>query len=75
MKKINEKGICQRKRAFFGMITVTNKGQIAIPSEARKELDIKTGDKLLVVKRADGKGINLIKSDTIDDFIKKASRD
>ena len=57
------------------MITVTNKGQIAIPSEARKELDIKTGDKLLVVKRADGKGINLIKSDTIDDFIKKASRD
>ncbi|OIP56069.1 hypothetical protein CO134_03205 [Candidatus Kuenenbacteria bacterium CG_4_9_14_3_um_filter_39_14] len=75
MKNTNKKGICQKKRAFFGMVTVTNKGQIAIPSEARKEMDIKTGDKLLVIKRADGKGINLIKSDTIDDFIQKASRD
>jgi len=75
MKNSNKRGICQRKRVFFGMITITNKGQISIPSEARKEIGIKTGDKLLVIKRADDKGINLIKSDTIDDFIKKASRD
>jgi AbrB family looped-hinge helix DNA binding protein len=34
--------------------TVTSKGQVTIPVEVRKELGLKTGDKLFFVKRDDG---------------------
>ncbi len=35
---------------FYGSVTVGERGQIVIPAEARAELDIKAGDKLLVGK-------------------------
>lgn len=69
------RGICKKRRKFFGIITVTNKGQIAIPIALRKELDIKQGDKLIVIKRNDGKGVNLLKADAIDEFLKKLTED
>lgn len=34
---------------FFGTTTIGAKGQTVIPMEARKELDLKQGDKLLVL--------------------------
>ena len=70
-----EKGICKRRRKFFGLITVTNKGQIAIPIELRRELKIKQGDKLIVLKRNDGQGINLLKADAINGFLEKLTKD
>ena len=36
-------------KKFYGSITVGEIGQIVIPAEARKDFDIKTGDKLLVL--------------------------
>lgn len=35
-------------KKFYGSITVSERGQIVIPAEARKDFDIRTGDKLLV---------------------------
>jgi AbrB family looped-hinge helix DNA binding protein len=35
-------------KKFYGSITVSECGQIVIPVEARKDFDIRTGDKLLV---------------------------
>jgi AbrB family looped-hinge helix DNA binding protein len=35
-------------RKFYGSITVSERGQIVIPVDARKDFNIKTGDKLLV---------------------------
>jgi len=70
-----QKGICKRKQKVHGLITVTDKGQIAIPVEVRKELEIEPGTKLLVVKRDDGKGINLIKTEVLDDFVNKLTKD
>ncbi len=35
-------------KKFYGSITVSERGQIVIPAEARKDFNIKTGDKLLV---------------------------
>lgn len=70
-----QKGICNKKRKFFGLVTVTDKGQLAIPVELRKELDINKGDKLIVIKRKDNKGINLLKVDMISNFLDKLSRD
>lgn len=70
-----KKGICKRKQKVHGLITVTDKGQIAIPVEVRKELEIEAGTKLLVVKRSDGKGVNLIKTDVLDEFVNQLTKD
>jgi AbrB family looped-hinge helix DNA binding protein len=35
-------------KKFYGSITVSERGQIVIPAEARKDFNIDTGDKLLV---------------------------
>jgi AbrB family looped-hinge helix DNA binding protein len=35
-------------KKFYGSVTVSERGQIAIPVDARKDFGIKTGDKLLV---------------------------
>ena len=70
-----KKGTCGRKTNFFGIVTVTDKGQIAIPIELRKAYNIEKGDKLIVVKRKDNKGFNLLKTDVMGDFIDKISND
>lgn len=36
-------------RKFYGAVTVSERGQIVIPADARKDFGIKTGDKLLVL--------------------------
>ena len=35
-------------KKFYGSVTVSERGQIVIPTDARKDFDIRTGDKLLV---------------------------
>jgi len=35
---------------FYGSVTVGERGQIVIPAEARAELGIKPGDKLIVMR-------------------------
>jgi len=35
-------------RRFYGSVTVSERGQIVIPAEARRDFNINTGDKLLV---------------------------
>ena len=35
-------------RRFYGSITVSDRGQIVIPAEARRDFGIEVGDKLLV---------------------------
>jgi len=35
-------------KRFYGAVTVSERGQIVIPADARKDFNIKTGDKLIV---------------------------
>lgn len=37
-----------RGEQFYGTTTIGEKGQVVIPIEARKAMDVKKGDKLLV---------------------------
>lgn len=36
-------------RGFYGAVTVSERGQIVIPAQARRDLGIDAGDKLLVL--------------------------
>jgi len=54
----------KRGKKFYGSVTVSERGQIAIPAEARKDFDIKTGDKLLVLGDLE-RGIALAKANFI----------
>ena len=52
----------KKGKKFYGSVTVSERGQIVIPAEARKDFDIKTGDKLLVLADLE-KGIVFTKAD------------
>ncbi|MCK4734093.1 MAG: AbrB/MazE/SpoVT family DNA-binding domain-containing protein [Methanophagales archaeon] len=54
---------------------MSDKGQIAIPIDVRRELEIKTGDRLIVIKRKDNAGIILLKTEKMDTLIEKIRDD
>lgn len=60
---------------FYGIISVSDKGQIAIPVSLRKELDIKTGDRFIIMKRKDGAGIVLLKTEKMDSLLEQIRDD
>jgi len=70
-----EKGTCSVMRIVYGVITVSNKGQVVIPVDLRKELDIKQGDKLIVLKRRDNAGFTLLKLDKMDELMYQLQED
>jgi len=49
------------EKCFYGSTTVGERGQVVIPAEARAELGIKAGDKLMVMRDPMVKGIVLAK--------------
>lgn len=51
-------------KKFYGTVTVSERGQIAIPAQARRDFDIKPGEKLLVLADL-RKGIVLTKATTM----------
>ena len=64
-----KRGTCSKQRIVYGVVTVSEKGQIAIPVDARRDLNIKAGDKLIVLKRKDEAGLTLIKLDKMDELM------
>lgn len=55
--------------AFVGAVTVGERGQVVIPAEARKKLDIHTGDRLFVMAHPDRGGMMLLKIDSMREFL------
>ena len=51
-------------RGFYGSVTVSERGQIAIPAQARRDLGIGAGDKLLVLGDPE-QGLALMTIDTL----------
>ncbi len=58
----------------YGTVTVGSKGQIVIPQEVRKIVDIKEGDQLLVMLKH-GKAIGLIKATDLSDMIRMMQKE
>ena len=57
------------KKKLYGTATVGTKVQVVIPSDAREELGIETGDKLYVVGVADKGMVGFIKEDQLRQII------
>lgn len=62
-----------KQNQFMEWITVSSKGQVSIPATIRRKLNIKTGDRLLIILRKDEDGINLIQEKALDNAFKKFS--
>jgi AbrB family looped-hinge helix DNA binding protein len=54
---------------FVGSVTVGERGQVVIPSEARKRLGIETGDKLLAFAHPTGLGLMLVRVSAVEEFV------
>jgi AbrB family looped-hinge helix DNA binding protein len=49
---------------FYGAVTVSDRGQVVIPAQARRDLDIKVGEKMLVVGGPGG-GLMFLQTDVV----------
>lgn len=58
-------------KKLYGTATIGTKGQVVIPAEARKELDLKEGDKLYVIGSEKGHFIGLVKEEQLRKLISK----
>lgn len=57
---------------FYGSTTVGERGQVVIPADARRELEITPSTKLLVFGGLGGGGLMLTKADHFTEFITRA---
>ncbi len=54
--------------SIYGTVKVGDRGQVVIPSKARKDFNIKPGDLLLVVAGKNRHGIAMVKADAMKEF-------
>ncbi len=59
--------------AFFGSATVGERGQVVIPAEARQDLGIEPGDKILFMRHPIHEGLMIFKIDAVRDFLDEFS--
>lgn len=62
------------KGKAYGAATIGERGQFVIPSELRKELKIKPGDRIMVFAKPDKHMISLIKEEDFSAFLNKAAK-
>lgn len=58
----------QQAGKIYGTVKVGDRGQVVIPSSARKDLNIKPGDLLLVMAGRNKRGIAMVKADAMREF-------
>ena len=60
---------------FYGATTIGERGQVVIPAEARKDLDLTHSIKLMVFSGGPiGDGILLLKADTVAEMLTRANQ-
>lgn len=63
------KETAKKKKIVYGIVTVSDKGQIAIPLELREDLGIKRGDQLVALRKDDDSGLVLVKMEMMEDLL------
>ena len=57
--------------SFYGASTVGERGQVVIPAEARAELGIHPGDKILMMRHPAHAGLMMFKIDSAREFLEE----
>ena len=55
--------------AFFGTATVGERGQLVIPADARSEMNIHPGDKVLIMRHPVHEGLMVFKFEAVREFV------
>lgn len=58
-------------KCFYGAVTVGERGQVVIPAEARTDMGIKPGDKILILKHPIYQGLVMAKLDAFSGFLEE----
>lgn len=67
-------GKCNLDECFYGSVTVGERGQVVIPSQARQEMGIKPGNKLLIMKHPVLDGLMMARFESVKEFIDDMSQ-
>ena len=59
---------------IYGTVKVGDRGQVVIPSKARKDLNIKPGDLLLVMTGKNKRGLGMVKADMMREYVNRLMR-
>ncbi len=57
---------------FYGAVVVGERGQIVIPAEARRDMEIAPGEKLIILGGFQGNGLMIIKTKSVLQLMNKA---
>ena len=70
-RRLSEDGIPR----FYGATTIGERGQVVVPAEARKDLNLTHSTKLMVFSGGPiGEGLLLLKADTVSEMVARASQ-
>ncbi len=58
---------------LYGTVTVAERGQVVIPAEARRDLEIGPSTKLLVFSGPGKRGLMFVKAEAMTEFIAQAT--
>jgi len=64
----------RRDTRLYGTVKVGDRGQVVIPAEACRKLDIKPGDLLFVMAGRNRRGIAMVKADAMRELAEKIMR-
>lgn len=59
---------------FYGAVTVGERGQVVVPADARHELDIKPGDKLVIMRHPFADGLIMARFQEMRDMLEDMQR-
>lgn len=62
------------EEVFYDTVTVGERGQVVIPARARKELEIKPGDKLIVLRAMGKAGVVLVHAKHLETIFNRLTK-
>ncbi len=65
--------LTEKMPVFYGSVTVGERGQVAIPAEARRDQEIVHGSKLLAFGGPEGRALVFVKAEFLTEFITSIS--
>ncbi len=67
--------LAEKQRHIYGTVKVGDRGQVVIPAEARKDLNIQPGDLLLVMAGKNRRALAMVKADVMREIANRVMQE